>query len=341
MAQKNWISWAREADYGVAPSTGWNGARIQDLGGHTPIVPVQQPELMMYGQQGIPVEGARTSVTGGTGAIKPYLESAGLLLLDMLELTFGAPTVTELATGEAWERVYATGTIPDLSVAVQVGREFQAGGQDRDTFVGGQVEKWTFAQGMAAAQSGVSDEGLAKNQFDLQYRTMLDVAQHLPNYGTAAPMYSGSDWTLELGPADGALSADCLDGFNLEFMPGLDFENARCASSELRDLAGPGALPSAKITFPRSYKDRTYYDAWLAGTVMKLRSTHEITSVWLDGDETIHPKFQIDIAALTFSGEAPTESKDSATKQNLTSDARWNGTDDMVVVTVVSADEPA
>jgi len=340
MAQKNWISWAREGEYGSAPSTGWNGARIQDLGGHTPIVAVQEPELMMYGQEGMPVDGARTSVTGGTGAIKPYLESGGLLMLDMLELAFGAPDITELSEGEAWKRVYSTGTIPTLSVAVQVGREFKAGGQDRDTFVGGQLDKWTFSQGMASSSGGSSEEGLAKNQFDLQYRTALTVAQHLPNYGASPTMFSGSDWVCSLGPADGSLVDDCLDGFNLEFSPGLDFENARCASSELRDLAGPGAMPTAKITFPRSYKDRTYYDAWINGTIMKLRSKHEISAVWLDADETIHPSFQIDVPALRFSGEAPNESKDSATKQNLTSDARWNGTDHMVTVTVVSADAP-
>ncbi|HRW39295.1 MAG TPA: hypothetical protein P5254_16470, partial [Aquihabitans sp.] len=338
MPQKHYINVAREGTFATAPSTGWIGAAVQDLGGHAPAVVTQQPKLMTYGQQGQTSKGRSSRIRGGKGQIKPYLATPSRLMLELLEAAFGAPTVTELAAGEAYEWVFSTAAaVPAHSLAVQVGREYSGGGQDRDTFVGGQVEKVTFSQGMTPMTSGVTDEGLGKVQFDLDYATMKpfsDVTQYLPTYEDPDAYFSGGDWTFSIGEDLDNLVAECVDGFGLEFMPGLNFEDAQCASSAIRSKAGRGAMPSAKLTGTSwTYKGRDYLDAWLNGTVLAARSAYEVTSLWLDGDETIHPSITVDLPALGFTGDVPKEDAERATKQDLPGDVLWNEDDDMVTVT--------
>lgn len=344
MAKKNYMSLAPESVFGTAPNTGWLGAAVEDLGGHEPLVATQQPKTMLYGQQGPSARGRRTAIVGGGGAIKPYLESAGPLLLLLLELTFGPPVVTELAEDEAWQRVYSSGgAAPAGSAASQVGREFKDGTQDRDTFVGGQVEKWSLSQGMASAASGVSDEGLVKTEWAMNYRTRVSHAERLPVYADPEVTYSGSDWTLSVGPDLDTLTADCLDSWGLEWNTNLDFEGAQCATSAIRDKAGPGGHPTGAMTGSWSYKDRGAYDAWLNGDILALRAKWEPVGIWLDGDETIHPSFTVDVPAFGMTGATPKESADGATKQDLPREILWDEENDldMITVTVVSSDAPA
>lgn len=342
MPTKNYLNLAREGTFATAPSTGWHGVAVEDLGGHVANVPVLQPKTMKYGQQGQSALGRRSLIRGAKGALKAYLETPSRPLLDLLEASFGEPTVTTLAAGEAYEHVFSTGgTLPLLTLAAQVGREFKAGGQDRDTFTGGQIEKVSMSQGMTPMSSGVTDEGLAKIQFGLDYAKMfpgVTSTERLPTYVDPDAVFSGGDWTFLIGADLDNLEAECVDGFGFEFMPGLNFDDAACASTLTRDQAGRGAMPSAKMTSSWTYKGREYYDAWLNGTVLAARSAYEVASLWLDGDETIHPSFTIDIAAFGLTGDGPKESADSATKQDLASDVLWNEDDDMVTVTVVCSD---
>lgn len=343
MARKNYMNIAFESVFGTAPATGWTGLVVEDLGGHNPVVANQQAAGMMYGQQGPLVSGRRTNIVGGGGEIKPWLEFSSLAMLMLLELSMGAPDVDEVVADEVWSYAFSTGKpVSTKSLASQVGREFKDGTQDRDTFVGGQVETWTLAQGMGPSSSGTSDEGLVKSVFKMNYRTLARaVAEHLPTYSSTFP-YAGSDWTHSVGPDLESLVAECLDSWGLEFSPGLAFEDAKCATSAIRDKAGPGAMPSIKVTGAASYKNREMYDAWLDGDVLALRARWEPAGVFLDTDETVAPSFTVEIPAFGMDADpTPKEQKEGATKQDLPRMAMWNGTDDMMTVTVVTDIAPA
>lgn len=338
MAGKHYANLAREETYGTAPATGWAGAAVEDLGGHTPIVATLQPNFMKYGQQGPSTEGRRGLERGATGTIRAYLASAGLQTL--LDGTFGPPEVTELAPGQAWESVYETSDEASLvSIATQVAREMKGGGLDRDTFVGGQVSEMRISQGLTPTSGGVTDEGLAKIEFDLNYqRRDPSHPERLPTYADPELYYAGGDFELLIGPDLDNLDDECLNEWALTVPTGLDLED-RCISTQVRDQASRGALPAPTMQMAWTYKGRQYYDAWLTGSILALRAKWEPT-----GDlfiaPGIKPSVTIDIAAFGINGEAPQESATETTKQNLPSDVLWNETDPMITITVVSSEEP-
>lgn len=340
MAGKNYINIVREQSYGVAPTTGWVGLPVEDLGGHTPVVPIIQPNVMRYGQQGPRARDRRAIERHATGMIKTPLVSAGLLLL--LEATFGIPEVTELAAGEAYEYVFETDDMMSTSsFATQVGREFKGGGLDRDTFVGGQVDVMRLNQGLPANTSGVTDEGLAKLEFDVQYqRRNPSVPEYLPTYGDPEVHFTGGDLVLEVGPDLDNLAAECLNEFALVVPTGGDWEE-RCISTEIRDQVARGTLPAPTIQAAWSYKARKYYDAWLSGELFALRSKWQPTgAVFLDAAESIKPSFQIEIPTFGLTGETPVESATETTKQNLPSQVLYNDEDPMMRITVVTSELP-
>lgn len=342
MGRKHYISIAKELVFGTAPVNGWHGMVVEDLGGHNPVIVNQQNQGMVFKQQGPPVSGRRTSVRGAGGSLKPMLEFGGLAQLLLLECTFGAPVVTELVEDEAWEYKFETGTTPDDSIATQTGREFADGTQDRDTWVGGQVEKFTLSQGMAPSSSGVTDEGLLKAEWGMNYRTMVAHPEKLPVYSGELP-YSGSDWTHSMGVDLDHLFEDCLDSWGLEWSTNLDFEGARCASKTNRDKAGPGGFATGKITGAAKYKNRQLYDAWINGDVLALRSEWKPEGIFLDAGNTVNPSFTIDVPAFGMEPDpSPKESKDAATKQDLPRQIMWDDVNDlpMMTVTVVSGDAP-
>lgn len=336
---KQYLNLAREATFRTAPTTGWSGLAVMDLGGHEPNVVTLQPDTMVYGQQGPSTRGRRGLVRGGSATLKPYLESTGMALL--WDAVFGEPTVTVLSAGNAWQYVYETSDVASaVTLAAQVARELgSGGGMDRDTFVGGQVTEFRLSQAKPPMASGVTDEGLVKLELDVNYADFKPAtAQYLPTYPDPEVVFSGGDLTLSIGPDLDNLEAECLDSWALTYPTGLDIENAACMSSLVRDKAGRGAMPAPKIEASWTYKGRDYYDAWLAGEILACRAKWEATGVALAAG--IYPKVQIDIAAFGLTGSTAKESKTEATKQDLPSDVLWNHTDPMIRVTVVSSEAP-
>lgn len=330
MAGKNYLAVAEEAIFGTAPSSGWAGVEVTDLGSHTPIVTTFQPETMRKGQQGRTVAGRRTSARGGTGTAKPVLATRGML--PFLAATFGTPVSTELVSG-VYQHVYTTSSaLSPVSLAVQIGREFKGGGQDLDTFTGGQVSEARFTQGLSATSSGTSSEGGAMAEFDLNYAGFLPLTAEVnPVYPDGAS-FTGGDWTAKLGPAGGVLSDECLNEFGLTIPTGADFED-RCIQN-FRDKAGRGALPAPSMQLGWSYKDRTYYNAWIAGTIFSFEAEYKIVAINLGGGYS--PSVKIEVPAIAFSGETPQESATETTKQALPADVLWDEDAPMVTVTVVT-----
>lgn len=338
MVGMNHMVIAREADYGTPPANGWLGLDVENLGGHTPVVAVQQPQVMRYGLQGPSTHGRRAIERGATGSIPTYLTSRGLQVL--LDATFGLPDVTELAPGQAWSYVYETDSIASLvSFSTQVAREFKGGTLDRDTFAGGQVGQMTLTQGLASTGGGTSDEGLSKIAFDVNYqRRVPGEANHLPTYEDPELYFSGGDHTLSIGSSLSSLDAECLTEWTLTVPTGLDFED-RCISTQNRDQASRGSLPAPTIQMAWSYKHRDYYDAWLNGEILALRSRWQPTGA-IEIATGVKPSFTVDVAAFGLTGEVATESMTESTKQNLPSEVLHNGTDPMIKITVVSSEPP-
>ena len=59
MVGMNHLVIGREATDATAPSSGWQMLPVENLGQHTPIIANQQPDVMIYGQQGPTASGAR------------------------------------------------------------------------------------------------------------------------------------------------------------------------------------------------------------------------------------------------------------------------------------------
>lgn len=339
MAGMHYLNIAREDTYGTAPTTGWVGCGVENLGGHTPIVATQQPQMMVYGQHGPSTRGRRTQERGATGSIPTYLGSRGLLPL--LDATFGYPVDVELLEAGAWQATYETSSAASLvSLAVQVAREMKGAGLDRDTFVGGQVGQMTLTQGLAPTTSGVTDEGLSKIAFDMNYqRRDPAVPERLPTYPDQELYYNGGDHSLLIGADLLNLEDECLNEWTLTVPTGVDFED-RCISTQVRDQATRGALPGPTMQMAWTYKGRKYYDAWLDGEILALRSRWEPTGdLFITGTAT-KPSFTVDIAAFALNGDTPNESPTESTKQNLPTDVLWNETDPMIRITVVTGEEP-
>lgn len=341
MASNHFMNLAKEAAFAEAPAAGWVGTAVEDLGGHTPVVVTQRPEVMIFGQQGPSTRGRRTIERGATGKIPMYLTQRGMLVL--LEATFGPAVVTELAPDAAYQYVFATsGAASPSSVAVQVAREMVGGAIDWDTFVGGQVEQMELTQGMPADGSGTSDEGLAKVAFDLNYaRRDGSFGKVTPEYADTGMTWSGGDLTLQVGPTLTDLHDECLTEWALTVPTGLDFKSANaCVSSVVRDRAGRGETPAPTLKLAWNYKNRTYYDAWLRGEELAMRSTWTPSGA-IELAPGIKPSFTVDIAAMGLTGEPPKESKTEVTKQDLPTEVLWNHVDPMISITVVTDEAPA
>lgn len=318
-----------------ASDSDWAMLPVENLGAHTPIIANQQPEVMVYGQQGPTAQGARTIERGATGALNTYVIDRGLQL--PLDATFGPAEVTEIVPG-AWEYVYETeSTLSPVDLCTQVAREFSVGGLDRDTFPGGQVESMVLSQGLAATGAGTSSDGLARAVFNMQYRPRATgVPNHLPAY--VPPMFfSNADFLLSLGPDLDNLGEECLTEWALTYPTG--WAENPCISTVGRDRGTRGTLPAPTIAQAWNYKHRDYYDAWTEGTVLAQRAKWEPTgAVYITG--TTKPSVTVDIAAFRFTGEVPTESSSESTKQSIPAEVLHNGTDPMIRITVVSGEEP-
>lgn len=308
MAGKNWLTVAREGPFGTFPGTGFYDLGVTDLGGHTPTVAVQAPEVMRRGQVTPTMDGMRTVTRGGTGTIKPHLATRGML--DIFAAAIGTPS--EAPVGGLTRYTFDLDeTAPTVSLAVQAGREFKGGTQDKDSFAGGQAAVLRLAQGLSANTSGVSAEGIPTVELDVNYQKFLPNQALVENSTILdAVNFSGADCTIWLGPDLDDLDEECLNEFALELPTGFDFED-RCISTVARDEAGRAGMIAPTLTLGWSYKNRTYYDAWVNGTPMALRVRWELT---VDGDDF---GVQLDVPALMFTGDVPAESMTETTKQQL------------------------
>ena len=336
MTGKNYLNLALESEFGVAPATGWRGVAVEDLGGHKIDVRNMQPKAMIYGQQGPSTRGRRTLEGGAKGMIKTYLSSTGILA--QLRLAFGEAAVTELVPDAAYQYVFSSAGIPSDSIAVQLGREFGGGGQDRDTLVGGQASELRFAQTLLPASSGTSDEGLAKLELDVDYRKRDAAAiERLPTYPDPELYNSVGECKIQVGPDLGSLADECLRAWAFKYPTGLVFDDP-CVSSVYRNKAARVALPMPSLDMEWTYKTRDYMDAYLAGDVLAMRASWQPTSeVYLLAPD-IFPSVTIDIPAFQLTGDTPEESADNKTTQKLPADVLWNETDEMVTVTVVTSE---
>lgn len=338
MVGKNYLDIAPEATYGVAPATGWKGIAVEDHGGHTVDVSTLQPKTMVYGQHGPTVTGRRTVEKGAKGTIKTYLASTGLLLL--LRAWAGDVVKTTLEADEAYEYVFTTtNAMSTHSLATQVGREFGGGTMDRDTYVGGQIGELRLMQAMLATGTGVSDEGLAKVEFDLDYQKRdPDLAQKLPTYPDPELYMSAGDCTISIGADLDTLDGDdveCLKSWSLKAPTGASFD-PECMSVH-RDKASRGALPAPTVEMEWVYKTRDYYDAFLAGEILALRSVWTPSGA-IEISDGIKPSVTVDIPAFALTGETPETANEGKTQQKLPGDILWNETDPMITITVVTSE---
>lgn len=306
MAGKNWLTIAPEATFGTVPATGWTDIPVVDLGQASPIVTVQQADVMRRGQVAPTMDGQRVDTRGGTQTIKPYLATRGMLPL--FAAAINEPTITP-SGGMNIHRFDLDDESPEATLAVQIGREFADGTQDLDTFAGGRPSVLRLAQGQSATSSGVSADGIPTLEVDMNYRVFSPSTTERTSVAVDSVNYSGGDCTISIGPSLSSLSTECLNSFSLEMPTGFDFER-RCISDAI-DKPGRVGLIQPTVSLEWSYKDRTYYDAWINGTAMALRAEWALT---VGGDAF---SVRLDIPALMFTGDAPVESNESVTTQSL------------------------
>ena len=123
MAGKNWLTIAPEATFGTVPTIGWTDIPVVDLGQASPIVTVQQADVMRRGQVAPTMDGQRVDTRGGTQTIKPYLATRGMLPL--FAAAINEPTITP-SGGMNIHRFDLDDESPEATLAVQLGREFGA-----------------------------------------------------------------------------------------------------------------------------------------------------------------------------------------------------------------------
>lgn len=313
MAGKNWITVAPQfaGTFATAPVSGWADIPVVDLGGHVPIVARQQADVMVRDQVAPTLDGMRTVVRGGTGTIKPHLRTRGMLLY--FAAILGEPT-SSVVSGMNRHRFDLGATMPTTAIAAQVGKEFSGGGQDKDSYWGGQPVSLKIGQGLASDQGGVSADGIPTVEVEMNYAQFDGNPALVTSAILEALNYSGADCTTWIGPTLDDLDEECFTEFGLEIPSGFDLANARCISSTSRDQAGRAGEIAAKLTLGRSYKNRLFYDAWINGTPMAQRTVWSLTDGGNDFSVTI------DIPCILPTGDAAQESKTEVTKQNIPAD---------------------
>lgn len=309
MAGKNWLTYAPEATFGTAPSSGWADIEVADLGGHTPVVAVQQSAGIVRGQIGPSLQGRRTIVRGATGTLKPNLTTRGMLAL--FAAAIGDPTITALGGGVNRLRFDLDDQQPSTSLAVQVGREFKNGTQDKDTFTGGQPVTLTMAQGLAANSSGSSTDGIPTVELDMNYSGFQPSVTERTSTLVDSVNYSGGDFTAWVAPTLSAISAsECFNEFSIVIPTGFDFDD-RCISTLARDRAGRAGRLLPTLQLGRAYKDRSFYNAWINGTPMAFRGTWSLT------DDGVPFKVTVEVPSMSFTGDAPQESPEAVATQGI------------------------
>lgn len=310
MAGKTWLTIAPEAAdaFGTVPTEGWVDLPVADLGGHAPVVAVQQSDMMRRGQVAATADGQRTVVRGALGTLKPALQTRGML--GLLAAVFGEPTKTVLGGGVNRFRFDLDEVQPITTLAVQVGREFKDGSQDRDTCTGGQPVSFKLTQGLSSDQSGVSADGIPMIEMAMNYQRFVPAQAVVESALLSAVDFSGADCTTWIGDTLEDLDEECLNDFTFDLPAGFDFGD-RCISTTARDKAGRAGLIAPTLQLGRSYKDRTFYDAWVNGASKALRARWALTV------DTVAYAVQLDVPVMKFTGEVPQESKTETTKQPL------------------------
>jgi len=338
MVGKNFVSIGDETTFGTFAST-LRTYPVKSDGAKTAVL-TMGPDGILPGQQGPSAVGARSTVLGGTAPIETYLASKGMGLL--LRGVFGDAVVTtpEDAT-DTRQHVYTSGPAGSTrSFSRQTGREKKDGTVDPDSMVGGQISEFRLGQDLAPVNGGVGDTGLATVGFDFDFAGLARETAALTSWTVPSPeAYFGvGECTLSIGADLESLAAECLNKFGFKFPTGLDFED-RCIRPGLtRDKATRGSLPAPTLDLGWTYKNRTYYDAFLDGTVMAFRAKWDLTPSGIEIEEGFSPSVTLDLPAIQFTGDTPEMSKDSRTTQALPARVLWNGTDPMVTLTLITSD---
>lgn len=337
MVGKNYFEFAPESDYGVAPSSGWKGIRVSD-DGHKANVLTLAPGGIVRGQQGPQVDGRRAVPRDATGTVKTYLMSNGLGA--WLRAGFGnAVLSTPAGATDARKMVFTTTSAASaFSLATILGREMKSGSVDHDTHVGGQIVETRFMQSLAPESGGVDEGSLAKVEFDLAYQKLdrAFAAHSSTTYVVPDLYYSIGECTLSVGPDLEDLDDECLNKFELKIPQGLDTNDQCINASLIKDKAVRGSLPAPTLGLAWTYKSRTYYDAYLDGTIMAFRAKWENPNIEIE--DGFSPSVTIDIPAFQLSGDTPQMAEGAKTTQDLPAEVLHNGTDPMITVTVITSD---
>lgn len=335
MVGKNYFEFATENGFLGGADDTFRGLRVDDDGHKANVVTVE-PGGIIEGQQGPTASGSRAIVRGAEGTVKTYLASKGLLRL--LRGTFGdAVITTPMGATLTRQYVFTTSNVASaVSFISYIGREMKNGGVDHDVYEGGQITEFRLAQALLP-NSGASDAGIAKAEWDLNYaKVNRSASAHMSRtYVTPELYYTQGECTLRIGASLEDLTDECLNKFDLKVPTEIDVEDNCIRPSVTRDLAVRGGLPAPMLGLGWTYKNRTYYDAYLDGTILAFQAA------WVASDieiETGHnPSITVDIPAIQFTGSTP-EMGEGKTTQDLPARVLWNETDPMITVTVVTSD---
>lgn len=338
MVGKNYVEFAPESVYGTAPTPGWKGIKVAD-DGHKANVLTLAPKGITRGQQGPTVEGRRAVPRDAAGTIKTYLMSNGLGA--WLRAGFGSAVLsTPAGATNARKMVFTTTDAASaFSIATQIGREMKSGGVDHDTYVGGQITETRFMQSLAPESGGVTEEGLAKVEFDVAYQRMdrAFAAHGSTTYIDPDLFFSIGEATLFIGADLESLTDRCLNKFEMKIPTGLDTNDQCINGSLVKEKAVRGSAPAPTLALGWTYDGREYYDAYLDGEILAFRALWEAPEAY-EIEAGFVPSVKIDVPAFQLSGDGPQMSEDAKTTQDLPADVLHNLVDPMITVEVITSD---
>lgn len=348
MAGKNYVNVATESNFGTAPSSGWRGLPVED-DGHQARVTTFEQKSIVYGQAGPTAKGRRSVTNGGTGTLKTSLVSNGLGQLFAAAFSTSAITTPNGATTAKQMVFELTDVASSESLAVQVQRELKGGGVDHTTYAGGQVTEMRFSQGLPPEGGGVTDEGFAKLEWDLDYAVVeRSTAQKLPTY--VNPGITFSEAEMEIGPAykpngdpsdlDQDLTKRCLNRFEVSLPTGLRLDPDCIGGSLTREKASRGSLPEGTLGLGWTPSSAALYEAFLAGDILAFRCHWEPSGTAYEIESGINPSVTLEIPALQLTGDDPQMSLDQPTSQDLPASILDNG-DGVLARLIVITDDTA
>lgn len=346
MAGKNYVNVANETLFGQAPSSSWRGLAVED-DGHKARVTTFETKNIVYGQAGPTAKGRRSVTNGGSGTLKSSLVSNGLGQL--LAAGFSSATVTTPAGASTARKIVfeLTDVASTKSLSVQVQRELKGGTVDHTTYAGGQVTELRLSQGLPPEGGGVTDQGFAKLELDLDYAVVeRSTAQILPVY--VDPGITFSEAEMLIGPAydsagapsdlDVVLSKRCLNKFDVSLPTGLRLDPDCIGASLTREKASRGSLPEGTLGLGWTPSNAGLYESYLNGEILAFRCHWEPAGTAYEIEAGINPSVTLDVPALQLTGDDPQMSIDQPTTQDLPASILDNGDGVLARLTIITSD---